>query len=89
MVADFASFGDRVLRAGEEADGFLVKLGQLESQQSGFPADNDGVILMLRIGLDRNGDTAEVPVGQLFDQCKRIAEDAGFAFPRAVQGFGR
>jgi hypothetical protein len=88
-MADFASFGDRVLRAGEEADGFLVKLEQLESQQSGFAADNDGVVLTLRIWLDRNANVGEVPVGQLFEQCRNLAEDGGFAFPKTVQAFGR
>jgi len=87
-MADFASFGVRVSQPDGDADAFLERLARLESQQSSFAADNDGLIVALQRVLQA-GDVIDEPVSELFKRCSAIAEEFGLAIPRTAQGFGR
>ena len=87
-MADFASFGERVFAPLGESSDWIDLLIRLEKAQTEFASEGDGLIDALRVLLTQ--ERAEgVPVGDLFQMCRSVAESHGFIFPRSCQSFGR
>jgi len=88
-MADFASFGARVLEPLGQLSQWSALLGKVEATQAGFAAEGDGVLAALRLLIEREGPINDVSVGDLYKKTKAIAEQESFPFPRSAQGFGR
>jgi hypothetical protein len=87
-MADFASFGERVFASRGDSANWIELLRRLENAQVEFASEGDGLVDALRVLLTRER-VEEVPISQLFQRCKGVAESHGFAFPRSCQSFGR
>jgi Bifunctional DNA primase/polymerase, N-terminal len=87
-MADFASFGERVFASYGKSSNWIELLGRLEKAQTDFASEGDGLIdaLRLLLGAER---VEEVPISELFQKCRSVAESHGFIFPRSCQSFGR
>jgi hypothetical protein len=88
-MADFASFGARVLEPVGQLSQWLTLLGKVEAAQAGFAAEGDGALDALRQLIVRQGLIEDLPVGDLYKKVRVIAEQESFPLPRTVQGFGR
>jgi hypothetical protein len=89
-MADYAAFGWRIFKAKAQEDNWLALLGRLEAAQAEFAGDGDGLVEALRILFDEGrGKIGPVESRELFRQCSKIADEAGFPFPRTASGFGQ
>jgi hypothetical protein len=88
-MADFATFGYRILEPSGESTDWLELLKRVESAQASFAADGDGVLLALRSLIDREGEIYDMDVGELFKRVKQTGEAESLPLPRNAQGFGR
>jgi hypothetical protein len=87
-MADFAAFGWRATRAAGKEQAWLEILKKLDTAQSHFAADGDGLIEALRILLERDGQIGPTDSGSLFRQCAEIAANHGLLIPKTAPGFG-
>ncbi|MBI4463839.1 MAG: hypothetical protein HY647_03950 [Acidobacteria bacterium] len=89
-MADYAAFGWRMFaRVGKENE-WESLLARLEESQSGFASEGDGTIEALRLLLEQcGGSIRQTPVGDLFTECRKIADAQGLPFPRTAIGFGK
>lgn len=88
-MADFASFGERVFRPLDGSEAWLAIMGKIERAQSAFASEGDGIVAAILELLERDGEIVEMSIGDLFRECKGIAESADILLPRSLQGFGR
>jgi hypothetical protein len=88
-MADFAAFGWRVFASVGQTAGWESLLKRLEGVQSTFASEGDGVVVALGELLKRGGGVRGLSVGELFKQCRSIAETQELLFPRTAQAFGR
>ena len=87
-MADFASFGERVFAPHGKSADWIDLLARLERAQTEFASEGDGLVDALRFLLDKE-QVEEVPISELFQKCRSVAESRGFIFPRSCQSFGR
>ncbi len=88
-MADYASFGRRVFeRHGKSAE-WLNLLRRLEKVQAEFASEGDGLVTTLAELLRREGLLKDLAVGELFRQCRSVAEEQALLFPKNVQSFGK
>jgi hypothetical protein len=88
-MADFAAFGWNLFAVQGKEREWIELLAKLERAQAGFAAQNDGIVEVLRLLLQRDGTVGPITTSALFKQCFEIAEAERFAFPETAQGFGR
>lgn len=88
-MADFASFGERLFRSVGKSGEWLALIEKIERAQSRFASEGDGVVTAILELLARDGNIAEVSVGDLFRKCCDLAEEEGLLLPKSLQGFGR
>jgi hypothetical protein len=88
-MAEYAAFGWHVFRTRQAEAEWLKLLARLERVQVAVASDGDGVVAALQTLLARDQAVNHVPVGDLYKQCRTIAEAEGLPFPRTAQGFGR
>jgi hypothetical protein len=88
-MADFAAFGWRATRAAGQEKAWLDILKKLDTAQSHFAAEGDGVIEVLRILLERDERIGPIESGALFRECTEVATNYGLLIPRTAPGFGQ
>jgi hypothetical protein len=88
-MADFAAFGWSLFALPRKQRDWTRLLGRIEGAQAGFAAQDDGVVEVLRILLQSEGNIGPIATGELFKRCLVLAEKEHLAFPETAQGFGR
>ncbi|HLI30795.1 MAG TPA: hypothetical protein VKV79_06830, partial [Terriglobia bacterium] len=88
-MADFASFGDAVARAGGKDDEWLALLTKLERTQMNFASEGDSLIEILRSILDTEGTIGPIDTGALYKKCAALAESESLPIARTAAGFGK
>jgi hypothetical protein len=86
-MADFASFGWRIFKRRNREKEWKAILRRLEKVQSDF-ADEDSFIEVMKETL-ATGIKGPITTGDLFKECKSIAESLGLDFPNNAAAFGR
>jgi hypothetical protein len=88
-MADFASFGAAVARAGSREDEWLALLRRLEKAQMNFAGEGDSMIEILRSILDSEGVIGPIDTGTFYKKCAALAESESLPFARTAAGFGK
>ena len=88
-MADFASFGGAVARAGAREAEWLGVLDKLEKTQMNFASEGDSLIEVLRTVLESEGRIGPIDSGALYKKCAALAEGEALPFPRSASGFGK
>lgn len=88
-MADYASFGWRVFERLGKSTEWLNLLRRLEKVQAEFASEGDGLITALAELLRRKGHLKDLTVGELFRQCRSVAEEQALLFSKNVQSFGK
>lgn len=88
-MADFASFGAAVARAGGREGEWLDLLNKLERTQMTFAGEGDSLIEILRSILQREKVIGPIDTGALYKKCAALAESESLPIPRTAAGFGK
>jgi hypothetical protein len=88
-MADFASFGAAVARAGGREGDWLALLRRLEKAQMNFAGEGDSMIEIMRSILDSEGVIGPIDTGNLYKKCAALAESERLPFARTAAGFGK
>jgi hypothetical protein len=88
-MADFASFGGVVARAGAKEQEWLGVLDKLEKTQMNFASEGDSLVEVLRTVLESEGRIGPIDTGALYKKCAAFAEGEALPFPRSAAGFGK
>jgi hypothetical protein len=86
-MADYAAFGWRLF--AEDPAHWEALLGRLERAQAEFASDGDGMLDVLRVLYERDGQIGPISVSDLYAKAAQIADEQRLAFPRTATGFGR
>jgi hypothetical protein len=88
-MADFASFGAAIARAGgkQREDEWLALLRRLEKMQMNFASEGDSMIEILRSILESEGVIGPIDTGSLYKKCAALAESESLPFARSASGF--
>ncbi len=88
-MADYASFGWRILRPlGAEA-AWLEVIQKLDRSQMVFAGEGDGMISALGALLESEAQIGPISVRDLYCKVREVADSQGFSAPKTVDGFGR
>jgi len=88
-MADYASFGWRILRPIGKDREWLEAIDSLHKVQMSFAAEGDGMISALGMLLENESEVGPISVRDLYSKIQEIAESERVSIPNSVDGFGK
>lgn len=87
-MADFASFGWRIHKSWGKETAWFDILQRLEKSQAEFASEGDVIIETLSQVIS-SGFDGPISTGELYQECRTVAEKSDLPFPRTPQAFGK